>query len=110
MLEESEREREELGKPPHNRGLVVRFLQDIRVFFVNWVVEPIATGLRFSHLVLIFLPVILAIPLVYIGPRLAERSGERTGTILWYAFLLKTLERAGPTFVKVRHPGQQFCS
>lgn len=104
MLDKSDQEREELSRPSGDRRPVVRVLQNIRVFLIDWIFEPIATGLRFTHLALMFLPVILAIPLAYIGPRRAERSCERTGTILWYALLIKTLERAGPTFVKVRYP------
>jgi aarF domain-containing kinase len=109
MLEESEREREELRRPPEDRPFVVRIVRDIRLLVDSWIIEPIATGLRFAHLLVIFVPVILTIPLVFIGPRSTEWSGERAGTIWWYAFLVRSMERAGPTFIKVSYPTDRFA-
>lgn len=104
MLEESDLEREELWMVSKDQPLTFRVLRNIQVFVVNWVIEPLATGFRFITLVTIFVPVILAVPLCCLGPRIPERSNERKGIIMWYAFLIKSMENAGPTFVKVEFP------
>lgn len=78
-----------------------RFRRRIYLFVDLYIIEPIATGFRFLHLVAIFVPLILAIPAVWIGPRVRERSDERRGTLWWYEFLVNSMERAGPAFIKV---------
>lgn len=70
-------------------------------FFDTWIIEPIATGLRFLHLVFIFVPVIAAVPMIWVGPRSSSRDGERWGTVWWYGFLVTSMERAGAAFIKV---------
>lgn len=101
MLEESDLEREEHWRVSDDQLLIFRVLQSIQLFVVNWVIEPLATGFRFVTLVTIFVPVILALPLCFLGPRIPEKSNERRGIIMWYAFLIKSMENAGPTFIKV---------
>lgn len=66
------------------------------------VVEIVGTGFRFLHLVVIFVPVIAAVPIIWFGRSLKDRDNERTGTLLWYRFLVWAMERAGPAFIKVR--------
>lgn len=68
----------------------------------NSLVEPIATCLRFVHLTIIFVPVLLTIPMIWLGSRRKDRNGERVGTLWWYGFLVRSMERAGPAFIKVR--------
>ncbi len=63
--------------------------------------EPVCTGFRFLQLVVIFVPVLLAVPAVWVGSRVPERDNERSGTLWWYAFLVRAMEWAGPTFIKV---------
>jgi len=110
MLEESERERWDRHKTPRDRLLVHRALRRALLFVIDYIVEPVATGFRFVTLVAIFAPVILTIPLIYVGERVGDRSGERAGTLWWYSFLLRSLERAGPTFIKVReHAAAAGC-
>lgn len=104
MLEESDLEREELRKVSNDQPFISRVVQNIEVFLINWIIEPIATGFRFVTLVSIFVPLILAAPLCCMGSRIPEKSNERKGTMLWYAFLIKSLENAGPTFIKVGVP------
>lgn len=71
-------------------------------FFIDvYVFEPIATGFRFLHLVVIFVPVIITIPMIWFGSRLKDHDNERSGTIWWYGFLVRSMERAGPAFIKV---------
>jgi aarF domain-containing kinase len=86
--------------PENARGLS-RLWQATYVFFYCYVYEPIATGIRFFHLVFIFIPVIAAVPIMWFGPRSGNRGGERLGTLWWYDFLVRSMERAGPAFIKV---------
>lgn len=73
------------------------------VYFLDlFVWEPLCTGFRFLHLALIFVPVILAVPAIWIGRRQKDRNNERSGTLWWYGFLVKGMEWAGPAFIKVR--------
>lgn len=75
---------------------VVRFLRDN-----IW--EPILTARRFIHLFFIFVPVIVTSPAMLCGKPLQRYSRERSGAIWWYDFLVYALQKAGPTFIKVRH-------
>jgi len=70
-------------------------------FLDTYLLEPLATGLRFLHLVLIFVPVIVSVPVVWFGARQADRDNERTGTLWWYGFLVASMERAGAAFIKL---------
>jgi aarF domain-containing kinase len=63
--------------------------------------EPICTTLRFLQLFVIFVPVILTVPVVWIGGRTPERDNERSGTIWWYGYLVWSMEKAGAAFIKV---------
>ena len=82
------------------RGLT-KLRQSLYVFWYCYIYEPVATGLRFVHLAIIFLPVIVTLPAVWLGPKIKDRNGQRTGTLWWYGFLVKSMERAGPAFIKV---------
>lgn len=66
-----------------------------------FIVEPIATTFRFLHLVIIFVPVLATMPLIWVGRRQKDRDNERFGTLWWYSFLVRSMERAGPAFIKV---------
>jgi aarF domain-containing kinase len=39
--------------------------------------------------------------MVLIGSHDGRRDGERWGAIWWYGFLIRQMENAGPTFIKV---------
>lgn len=99
MLEAS---REEIRKqvPKDARGLR-RLFQSIRVFWYYYVYDPIATGFRFLHLAVIFVPVVITVPVIWIGRKIDGKSNAQTGTLWWYRFLVKAMERAGPAFIKV---------
>lgn len=99
MLEAS---REEIRKKvsEDDRGFT-RFRKEVVLFLDMYIWEPICTALRFLHLVVIFVPVIATVPAIWIGPRVKERQNERTGTLWWYGFLINSMERAGPAFIKV---------
>ncbi|XHF99029.1 hypothetical protein AWENTII_002549 [Aspergillus wentii] len=75
--------------------------QSLYVFWYYYVYDPITTGFRFVHLAIIFLPVIFTVPAVWFGRRIENRNGERTGTLWWYSFLVRSMERAGPAFIKL---------
>ncbi len=99
MLEASRAEIEK--KIPDNLHGVKRVVREIFIFVDSYIVEPIATGLRFLHLFIIFVPVIFTVPAIWVGSRVKARDSERTGTLWWYQFLVSSMERAGPAFIKV---------
>ncbi|KAK3049186.1 hypothetical protein LTR09_009605 [Extremus antarcticus] len=86
--------------PPGLRGSR-RVRRGIWRFVDTWIFESLATGLRFLHLVVIFVPVLASIPAIWFGARVEERDGERKGTLWWYAFLVSSMERAGAAFIKL---------
>ncbi|KLU82502.1 atypical/ABC1/ABC1-C protein kinase [Magnaporthiopsis poae ATCC 64411] len=83
-----------------DRGLS-RLGHQIVLLLDLYVWEPLCTGFRFLHLAALFVPVILAVPAVWVGRRVPERDNERTGTLWWYGLLVKSMELAGPTFIKL---------
>lgn len=99
MLEAS---RAEIAKeiPEDVHGLP-RVWKAIYLFVDTLIVEPIATTFRFLHLVIIFVPVIGTMPLIWLGRRQKTRDNERSGTLWWYSFLVRSMERAGPAFIKL---------
>lgn len=70
-------------------------------FVDTYIWEPMRTGIRFLHLVVIFVPVLVTVPVVWFGRRDKGRSDERTGTLWWYGFLVSSMERAGAAFIKL---------
>ncbi|KAL7417699.1 hypothetical protein BDY24DRAFT_375784 [Mrakia frigida] len=73
---------------------------------MEWVVEPIMTVARFFHLAALFVPVILLVPVVWIGRRErleggGKERGERAGAVWWYGVLVRQMQRAGPSFIKL---------
>ena len=101
MLEAS---RAEIAKEiPNELHGFARIWRGLYLFMDTLIVEPIATMFRFLHLVVIFVPVIGTIPLVWLGGRRKDRDNERSGTLWWYSFLVHSMERAGPAFIKVEN-------
>lgn len=99
MLEIS---REEIRKTvaSDDRGLS-RVVHEIALFIDLYIWEPLCTGARFLHLVVIFVPVIFTVPAMWFGVRDPERDNERRGTLWWYNFLVGAMELAGPAFIKL---------
>lgn len=94
--------REEMRKSvPEDANILVRSFWRVYIFLDKYVIEVLATGMRFLHLVTIFVPVIVTIPIIWLGTRTKGRDNERTGTLWWYEFLVWSMERAGPAFIKV---------
>lgn len=77
-------------------------------FLRKKIFSPLRTGLRFLHLVFIFSPVMLACPMLFIGTPEGRHGGERWGAIWWYDLLTQSMQRAGPTFIKVNYPVISF--
>jgi aarF domain-containing kinase len=99
MLEASRKElSEQVPKVLQNSS---KYRRGIYFFIDDYIIEPIATGLRFLHLVIIFVPVIVTIPVIWLGSRKPNRDNERSGTLWWYGFLVRSMERSGAAFIKV---------
>ena len=99
MLEAS---REEISKkvPPDVHG-VRRVYRTIIYVLDQYLYEPVRTTFRFFHLLFIFVPVIVTVPVMWLGSRRKDQDNERAGTIWWYGFLVGSMERAGPAFIKL---------
>ncbi|CAH0014826.1 unnamed protein product [Clonostachys rhizophaga] len=78
-----------------------RVVKSVIVFLDVYVWEPFCTGLRFLQLAAIFIPVIVSVPAIWIGQRQLHRDNERSGTLWWYGFLVRSMELAGPAFIKL---------
>ena len=99
MLEMS---REEISKKvPDNIHGLQRFHRTVIYVLDQYIYEPIATSLRFFHLLVIFVPVIVTVPVIWVGQRKKDKDNDRTGTVWWYGFLVNAMERAGPAFIKL---------
>ncbi|KAI1423474.1 putative ubiquinone biosynthesis protein [Xylaria sp. FL1777] len=93
---------EELAKTvdEDNTGLS-RWSRGVVLFLDVYLWEPLCTGVRLCHLVVIFVPVILSVPAIWIGRRQSNHNNERSGTLWWYNFLVWSMETAGPAFIKL---------
>jgi aarF domain-containing kinase len=101
LLEESEKEWDELyNQVPQDRNVLYKVYRFLAIPFRVWIFEPLATAFRFVHLVVIFAPVLITIPMVFLGTASAN-SHDKSGAILWYRFLVHQMEMAGPTFIKL---------
>ncbi|KAG0227438.1 hypothetical protein BGW42_002946 [Actinomortierella wolfii] len=80
---------------------LTRFKQRLLDWIEDYVVHPVKTVWRFAVLAAIFAPVLLSIPAVFLGERQKDLHNERKGTIWWYDLLVKHMELAGPTFIKL---------
>ncbi|GJJ09745.1 hypothetical protein Clacol_003969 [Clathrus columnatus] len=95
------------------------FWKRITKFFTIHVIEQVSTLGRFFYLCVLFVPVLVSSPMLLIGSRngrkalsrrdrifkrwrarLAEDEGERWGALWWYGFLVRQMQKAGPTFIK----------
>lgn len=99
MLEVS---RNEIKKGVDNEATgLSRVAQSVKYVLDVFIWEPICTGVRFMHLVIIFVPVIVSVPAIWFGRRQPHRDNERSGTLWWYGFLVNAMELAGPAFIKL---------
>lgn len=94
-----------VASSPSEPPLTFTRIIDIYIF------EPIGTFFRFFYLACLFAPVILLTPMLLVGkPGKRHRSligrpiseeDQSWGAIWWYGFLVKQMERAGPSFIKL---------
>ncbi|KAL5606541.1 uncharacterized protein BROUX77_003734 [Berkeleyomyces rouxiae] len=99
MLASSREEMQE--RLPEATGSLQRLKFMVVYFLDTWVWEPLFTCVRFVQLVGVFAPVIVCVPVIWTGSRVADHDNERSGTLWWYGFLVRSMERAGPTFIKL---------
>lgn len=90
--------------PPPPKSVVLRVWHAVSLY----VIEPLLVCKRFIVLALIFAPVVLMSPLIFMGQVSTYTDkdghpieGERWGALLWYRLLVSQMEMAGPTFVKL---------
>jgi hypothetical protein len=50
----------------------------------------------------LFVPVIFSSPMLLVGSPEETLQGDRWGAVWWYNYLVVQMDRAGPTFIKVR--------
>ncbi|KAK0552516.1 hypothetical protein OC845_001660 [Tilletia horrida] len=108
-IEEIEEQEEAVTK---RRNPIARWYLNFRTFLIAYVIEPLGTTKRFLVLVFLFAPVILTAPMLLVGRRREggrrrgrkvskQEDGQRWGAMWWFGFLVKQMERAGPTFIKL---------
>lgn len=73
----------------------------ITYFFRKTVPEAFKTVFRAVWLMILFLPAVVTLPVAFLGGRLPEFDNERSGTLWWYSLFVNSMERAGPTFIKL---------
>lgn len=80
-----------------DRPIVIRIIALLR----NNIWEPLLTTKRFIYLFVLFFPVLLSTPMLLVGRPDKRLKGDRWGAIWWYDLLVRRMEAAGPTFIKV---------
>ncbi|KAK9719075.1 hypothetical protein K7432_005054 [Basidiobolus ranarum] len=83
------------------RSLIVRIIHQFRNVLSIYIFEPIRISCRFVYLLIVFVPLVVTAPVVFLGKRNPERENETTGSLWWYDFVVLQMERAGPTFIKL---------
>lgn len=108
VLNDSSSRASYLEVPPLEPEHKVTQPQGVLEWFREYFVEPVLTFFRFLHLFILFAPVIATSPMLLVGKPPRRRLGKPVaqeedswGAIWWYAFLVKQMERAGPSFIKL---------
>lgn len=93
--------REEIRKEVKDDVTGWRRVRDKVLVYVDvYIWEPLCTGMRFLHLVVIFVPVIVSVPMLWVRKGGKEGQGK-WGAVWWFKFLVRGMERAGPAFIKL---------
>lgn len=92
---------EEMREEPSQRK-VIRIIDRILDWLDTWFLEPLLVCKRLVHVILLFSPIVIAIPIAFFGEKNPDEHDERTGTIWWYNLIMNQMELAGPTFIKVK--------
>ncbi|OUM52700.1 hypothetical protein BVG19_g1911 [[Candida] boidinii] len=99
QLEEEEKSIRKKKTESGNKFLQIYYR--ISYFLIDKVFEPIITVGRFIELTVIFLPILLLCPISYFGKKNHEKSGERSGTLIWFKYIRISAELAGASFIKL---------
>jgi len=91
----------EIQKAEPSKRKLIRILDSILDWLDTWILEPILICKRFFHVLILFSPIAIAFPIIFMGKRHPEEHDERTGTLWWYDLLMNQMELAGPTFIKL---------
>lgn len=93
---------------PHRAKMLLQSAREEPVGLLEllreWFIEPFLTAVRFLHLGVLFVPVMILAPVTFLGKRERLKNGQkgdRAGALWWYRVLVKQMERAGPSFIKV---------
>ncbi|KAI9300044.1 hypothetical protein BJ944DRAFT_257988 [Cunninghamella echinulata] len=78
---------------------MLRLLHSFLRFLDEWLLEPILTLRRLLHILLLFTPVIITSPAIFLGSPVNDN--DKSGTIWWYGFIAAQMEKAGPSFIKL---------
>ncbi|CAK7224891.1 hypothetical protein SBRCBS47491_005708 [Sporothrix bragantina] len=102
MLEVSRQEIDNKRRHVHEgEGGVGHVLHRLFGILDLYIWEPLCTCLRFLQLSCLFVPVIVTVPMIWVGQQQPKRDNERSGALWWYAFLVRAMELAGPAFIKL---------
>ncbi len=96
-LEEDSKKKDQL----ENKKGIKSFPLKTLIFVNEYFIEPLITCGRFIQLSLIFIPVLLSYPIVWLGSIQRDKSHERSGSLLWYKYLTFSMELAGASFIKL---------
>ncbi|CAK7222334.1 hypothetical protein SCUCBS95973_004807 [Sporothrix curviconia] len=102
MLEVSRQEIDNKRRHIHEgKNGVSQILHRVAGLLDLYVWEPLCTCFRFLQLSCIFVPVIMTVPVIWVGQQQPHRDNERTGALWWYGLLVRAMELAGPAFIKL---------
>ncbi|KAI8990948.1 hypothetical protein BDF20DRAFT_841809 [Mycotypha africana] len=108
IIESSKENHTLLSRTEPLKHKLIRLCQHIIQWLDIYVLEPILTLRRLTHILLLFTPVVVTAPFALflpVGSRSSNNEypdfGERDATLWWFDFLAKQMERAGPTFIKL---------
>ncbi|KAF8981443.1 hypothetical protein BGZ46_002825 [Entomortierella lignicola] len=91
----------EIVRKAQNPSFWRRLKQYLEDMLEDYILHPILTIWRFGVLAVIFLPLIVTSPALFMGERNKDLDDERSGAIWWYNLLVRHMEMAGPTFIKL---------
>ncbi|KDQ20338.1 hypothetical protein BOTBODRAFT_125948 [Botryobasidium botryosum FD-172 SS1] len=86
---------------PAEQELSYSIPKRIILFLNDRIWQPILTARRFIYLCAIFSPVLFTLPMLLVGEIRDRKHSERWGAIWWYDLLVRQMQLAGPTFIKL---------
>ncbi|KAK9459175.1 ABC1 family-domain-containing protein [Lipomyces oligophaga] len=89
-----------LAAPNRQKFLHNKIMKTVKELICSFL-DSLGTFTRFTHLVVIFLPVIVTSPAILIGSRYSPSDSETSGAVWWYKVLIWSMQAAGPTFIKL---------